>query len=209
VHITSVEKDDWFVLCSDGMLEQMSNDELVSILTSKTSGEEKRQKLIEATKGNQDNHTAWLIHIRSVEYEEADRELVNEELTSRCNALKILPRPNNNDNLQIADEDDVVVVSRPKPSKKKRPLQQMVFTTLAFLFALMIIWFIFLRNTEKETAPKEEPLMQLPVKPSNKKDNTKDSINKDSTRKKKNESTGNQQPVNAPRRNDTQRHLQN
>ena len=40
---------------------------------------------MEATINNQDNHTAWIIHIKSVIKEVKDREIPNEELTARCN----------------------------------------------------------------------------------------------------------------------------
>ena len=35
IHITDIKPGDYFYMCSDGMLEQMSNDELVGILSSK------------------------------------------------------------------------------------------------------------------------------------------------------------------------------
>lgn len=62
--LTDVRPGDWFYMCSDGMLEQMDDDELVGILsdTSK-SDKEKRQILLDLTEGNRDNHTAFLIHV--------------------------------------------------------------------------------------------------------------------------------------------------
>ena len=108
IHITDIQPDDWFYMCSDGMIEQMEGPELVKILSSDKSDKEKRQQLIEATKDNQDNHTAWLIHIDDVIHEDEDKQLENEEPTARCNALNILPRDD--------DNDDVVLVTKPKKS---------------------------------------------------------------------------------------------
>lgn len=92
IHITDIQIGDYFYLCSDGMLESMGNGELIEIFSSKSSDEEKRQMLIEATKDNHDNHSAWLIHIKDVIYEDTDEALVNEEETARCNQLNIIPK---------------------------------------------------------------------------------------------------------------------
>ena len=117
IHITDVQPGDYFYLCSDGMLEQMSNDELISVLISDTTDEEKKKKLIETTVNNQDNHSAWLIHIENVVKEEGDEALENEESTSRCNAINIIPK------VIEASEDDVVIVQEVK--KTKTLLQRM------------------------------------------------------------------------------------
>lgn len=90
IHITDIQKGDYFYLCSDGMLESMGNGELIEIFSSKSSDEGKRQMLIEATKDNLDNHSAWIIHIKDVIHEDADKALVNEEDTARCNQLNII-----------------------------------------------------------------------------------------------------------------------
>ena len=207
IHITDIQPGDYFYMCSDGMLEQMDNDELVGILSLKETDESKRQQLVTATIGNQDNHSAWLIHIKDVIKEDDDGRLVNEEPTARCNALNIIPQVSDNDDVQIADDDDVVMVSTPKPVKKRLPLRQIALAALAFLLTLVAVWFLFLRNSDKEDVPVEEPMMQSPIKPINGKDCKDTMIKKSVNNIKKYESAGNQQPVDAPRRNDTTRHL--
>lgn len=113
IHITDVKTGDWFYLCSDGMLELMSDDDLVALLSSDASDDEIRQQLIVSTDNSQDNHSAWLIHIKDVMMEEDDEHLVNEESTAQCNALNIFRR----------QEDDVIVVE--KVEKTKTLLQRM------------------------------------------------------------------------------------
>ena len=111
IQITDVQVGDYFYMCSDGMLEQMSNEELVALFSSDVSDEEKRSQLIKATANNKDNHSAWLIHIKDVIMEEGDDNLVNEEPTARCNAINIIPK--------LGDakiEDDVVIVNEEKKS---------------------------------------------------------------------------------------------
>lgn len=118
VHITDIQPGDYFYMCSDGMLEQMTNEELVALLLSDISDEEKRSQLIKATANNKDNHSAWLIHIKDVIKEDGDDKLVNEESTTRCNAINIIPKV-----ATTTKKDDVVVVQ--KEEKAKSFLQRM------------------------------------------------------------------------------------
>ncbi len=117
IHITDIQSGDYFYLCSDGMLEKMSNDELVGIFSSEDTDAEKQSVLIKATSDNQDNHSAWIIHIKDVIHEEGDEQLVNEEPTARCNAINIIPK------VIEANENDVVIVQEVK--KAKTLLQKM------------------------------------------------------------------------------------
>lgn len=117
IHITDIQLGDYFYMCSDGMLEQMSNEELLMLFSSDAADEEKQRQLIEATTNNQDNHTAWLIHIKDVVKEPDDEVLENEEPVARCNALNIIPK------VIEANEDDVVIVQEVK--KTKSLLQRM------------------------------------------------------------------------------------
>ena len=117
IHITDIQPGDYFYMCSDGMLELMSNDELMTMLSSEATDEEKRKQLIKATVNNQDNHSAWFIQVKDVIKEEGDEALENEEPTSRCNAINIIPK------VIEASEDDVVIVQEVK--KTKTLLQKM------------------------------------------------------------------------------------
>ena len=111
IHITDVQAGDYFYMCSDGMLEQMTNEELLAILSSDISDEEKRSQLIKSTANNKDNHSAWLIHIKDVIKEEGDDNFVNEESIARCNAINIIPKV-----VTTKTEEDVVIVNEEKKS---------------------------------------------------------------------------------------------
>lgn len=106
IHITDFQPDDYFYMCSDGMLEQMNNDQLVALLFADAPDEDKCQSLIAATANNQDNHSAWLIHIKDVIHEEGYEQLVNEEPTARCNAVNLIPK----EKQETVDKDDDVVI---------------------------------------------------------------------------------------------------
>ncbi|MBQ8047086.1 MAG: serine/threonine-protein phosphatase [Prevotella sp.] len=86
-HMADIEEGDYFYLCSDGMLEKMDDDELVDILAQPCSDQEKKEMLLEATKENKDNHSAYLLNVLEVIYDEGDDLLPNDELTTRSNAL--------------------------------------------------------------------------------------------------------------------------
>ena len=91
VHIADIKPGDYFFICSDGMLEQMENDELCNLLSSNITDEEKRTYLEDKTKGNKDNHSSYIIHIDKVIKEQGDEQLINDELTSTDNAMTIKP----------------------------------------------------------------------------------------------------------------------
>ena len=91
IHISDIQPGDYFYICSDGMLEQMEDEELLDVFSANVSDEEKRQMLISETSDNKDNHSAYIVHIKEVSHDEADVSLVNEEPTAKCNALNIKP----------------------------------------------------------------------------------------------------------------------
>lgn len=113
IHITDIQNGDYFYMCSDGMLEAMSNQELVSILSSNETDIEKRNRLVERTKESQDNHSAWILHVKSMTKEHCDETLPNEELTARCNVMTSMSE-------FVCQEDEVVIVNEEKNSLIQR-----------------------------------------------------------------------------------------
>ena len=98
VHVSDIKPDDYFYLCTDGMLEMMSDGEIVDILADNISDEQKRQRLIEATKDNKDNHSAYLIHIDEVTVERYDKNLPDNEAEMMAKSKR-----------RVDNEDDTVV----------------------------------------------------------------------------------------------------
>lgn len=105
IHISDIQPGDYFYICSDGMLEQMEDEELLDVFSANVRDEEKRQLLISETSDNKDNHSAYIVHIKEVSHDEADVSLVNEEPTAKCNALNIKP-----DVEEVTASPDVEVV---------------------------------------------------------------------------------------------------
>ena len=105
IHITDIQANDYFYMCSDGMMEKMTNNELLTLFSADMDDKMKVGQLKMATNQNFDNHTAWIIHIKNAIKEENDDQFENEERTSRINAINILPHP-----VYDAEDDDVVVI---------------------------------------------------------------------------------------------------
>lgn len=120
VHITDIKPGDYFYICSDGMLEQMENNELCNLFSANTSDDKKRQQLIAATTDNKDNNSAYFMHINNVVKEEEDDKLLNNEQTSSDNALNIMPKKTSVVSVNDGHDDVVEVVDKPHPSKKLR-----------------------------------------------------------------------------------------
>ena len=193
IHITDIQPGDYFYMCSDGMLEQMSNNELVDLLSSDSKDEEKRKQLISATSNNQDNHSAWLIHIKDVVKEEGDEQLVDEEPTSRCNAMNIQPQTDDNSDVQIVDDDVVVVSAPPKTKKKKIPFLKWVIAAILCLVILLAACFVLFGNDKKDDNEKDkiERMMRKPIKHSHDKLNRTATTLKDSNNVNRNDTARN------------------
>ena len=132
VHIADIQPDDYFYICSDGMLEQMDNDELCRLLSTDGSDEKKRMQLIAATSDNKDNHSAYLIHIKEVMREAGDNMLLDDEQTSKDNAVNIRPQ---------SQSDDVSIVSRPtsKPQAEVRKSPKRGYALYVLLAVCIIL----------------------------------------------------------------------
>lgn len=122
IHISDIQPGDYFYICSDGMLEQMEDEELLDVFSANVRDEEKRQMLISETSDNKDNHSAYILHIKDVSHDEADVSLVNEEPTVKCNALNIKP-----DVEEMTASPDVEVV---KPVGTPPPVPDSVIVDL-------------------------------------------------------------------------------
>lgn len=165
VHITDLRPGDYLYICSDGMLEQMDNDALCQLFSSQDSDEAKRQQLVEATKGNKDNHSAYFVGIASVSSGEGDESLLDDEQTSKDNALNI--RPVFEAEKVASDVEEVSVVEetprvgklvrpqplRPQPQAPKGGKGKLVLGAAAALVALACAYFFLTPKEEKVAAP--------------------------------------------------------
>ena len=126
----------------------MDNDDVFKFLSASGSDKKKRDKIREATDGNQDNRSAYILHIQDVILEPNDeRRMVNEETTARCNALNMKPVDKN---VVIQDEDPVdddatILSSSPRTQSrklipKKKPLTWLWWAILIAAIVAVAAW---------------------------------------------------------------------
>ena len=72
--IRNVEAGDIFLICSDGVYDEIDDKNIAGILSEGISLSEKREKLAKSTVNSKDNNTAILIEISSVEKGADDNE---------------------------------------------------------------------------------------------------------------------------------------
>lgn len=92
-HLTDILPGDYFYMCSDGMLEEASDENILNVITKpNATDEQKLEMLRNVTEENKDNHTAHLIHIDKVE---GDASIAsNEESHSHVKGIWITPEFN-------------------------------------------------------------------------------------------------------------------
>lgn len=119
VHTTNVQPGDYFYLCSDGMLEEMTDNQLLNVLCAEASDVMKAGSLVSMTADNKDNHTAVLIKVKSVLAEDGDAKLLNDEATSEYNEMAVA-----NTVVMSKDQKPNPVVPPYKPEKKSEAKAQ-------------------------------------------------------------------------------------
>ena len=87
VHSTDLRPGDLFLLCSDGVLERLTDAQLLGILCAELPDEERLQRLRTATADAADNHTAYLVRVLDVKPEADDAAAPHDEDSSRANLL--------------------------------------------------------------------------------------------------------------------------
>lgn len=72
-HTNDIEAGDYFMLCSDGILEQLEDDNIRFIFSEKTEDAQNKVKILtQVTEQNHDNHTAILVHVIDVDKDMTD-----------------------------------------------------------------------------------------------------------------------------------------
>lgn len=93
VHVTNIQSGDYFVIFSDGMLENMNEDDVCAFFSEAGSDDKKRNLLRSSTSANKDNHSALFFKIRGTVAESGDDFLEDNEQSSADNALSGRPAP--------------------------------------------------------------------------------------------------------------------
>lgn len=166
-HVTDIQPGDYFYLCSDGMLEEMEDTELLQLLSADSSNEKKRSQLVAATVDNKDNHSAYLIQVSEVIREDSDKSLSGNETEVPWNVADELMKM-----MDVEDAIDVSLVQTPEapkglekpvshttPVRQKKKQNSKSYLTY-IVAALVVACLFFIYGTMKgcnRTAKSEEP----------------------------------------------------
>lgn len=88
INTKDVEVGDFFFLCTDGVLQNVTDEKLVAIVSSDKSSKEKIDSLAKLSSSSSDNNTAILINVESVD---EDEELRNDD-DININSTQKFPR---------------------------------------------------------------------------------------------------------------------
>ena len=143
-HTADIRPGDYFMLCSDGILEQMEDDNIKYIFSPKVKSDaDKVKMIIDVTAQNHDNHTAILVHIMDV----IDPIPVFRH-TAKPEA-EPLTGPKFNDTFDIEKEHD--------DNKGKKGILNMLTIALVCIFLGGAFVYTFTSgDEEKEAAPTSE-----------------------------------------------------
>ena len=150
-HLVDVQAGDYFYMCSDGMLEETSDENILNILTvSDRTDEQKIETLRGITEENKDNHTAHLIHILEVEGA-ANPNFVRKE-TERKGTM-ITPEFDNAEANAVSSANALNGTSPvpPVPAKKKRSTLPLIFGAVVVAAVAIGATFLLQPRGEKET----------------------------------------------------------
>lgn len=134
-----IRPGDYFLMCSDGILEQMEDDDSIKFIFSRRGGEDSRKvdMLIKATAQNNDNHSAIIVHVTDVINPVEDKAVTVEDTSE----------PDND-----ATEDAGNSTGK---TPLFRVLRYLIIVAIVIL-AIFVIYSIFIKKPDTEETPAQE-----------------------------------------------------
>ncbi|MDE6321065.1 MAG: protein phosphatase 2C domain-containing protein [Muribaculaceae bacterium] len=154
-HTVDIKPGDIFYLCTDGMLENME-DEQIKFNFSHEAGntERKRSSLISATELNRDNHTAIIVEILDV-----IDPLPVPEVTKPIAPVATISDPDDSTTTTPRKVEATKQSAQSKPSNtsnKSNSSHAMVAVIVALTVALIIVLVLLIRSYSSDKAEKED-----------------------------------------------------
>ena len=150
-HLTDIQSGDYIFLCCDGVLEQLTNEHLVKILSMDCSDKEKISLLeAESTDRTRDNYTAYLIPIdkvKGVSSIEQEEEIATVVIESASQSFKLPTSAITS----LHPKADTVATQSLKNNSKKKHIIAVVGLFLLILMLCLGIYFIYFSKHSNKT----------------------------------------------------------
>lgn len=172
--LTDIEEGDYFYMCSDGMLEEMTDENILNILSMTDKDDvQKRDILRRLTTGSKDNHTAHIIRVVSVEDEEATgsgpSSIPGEEKSGGNDTLAAQAPQPTGEQVREDSSEGPSSAPEPQPSEEPRPGRKKGKAWLWVLLILVVCClaaaaYFFLGRGNCPSAPEstDTPRVELP-----------------------------------------------
>lgn len=191
-HIDDIQKGDYFYMCSDGMLEQTEDEQLLFIIAdSDKSNEEKVEKLKYVTEDNKDNHTAHLIEIT---------EVIGAPLKAIIEEPTVIPTatPEKEDYTPETGPTSKITFIKEALSERKQQGNKKLILLLSLVIVILAAALYFSRGKKSNSTDSDKTKTEQGVnskKDSKEKDSAKSSPSKSQAKPKQEET---KEEVNAP-----------
>ena len=185
-HTADIKKGDYFYMCSDGMLEQMEDENILFNFSEATGDDDNKVNILtQATSQNRDNHTAIIIHILDVidplqvESSSSASHIVKNSpiMATVSDNLSSKEQPKESESSNASSNNIIHIPNGDNGYKryyKKMKSKLGLYISMA-LFVLLLVLFFFVigsktfKNREKKREKIENPQKQtkIPIKSNN------------------------------------------
>lgn len=141
---TDIKKGDYFFLCCDGVLEQLTNQRLCEILADHKLNDKQKLSAIKAECDDktQDNYTCWLIPV----------DKVSGDITPDNSSDDIIKADEDSELIVLSEEDNKTV-----SVKEKNRSFSMVIAVIISLFVIVVSYYTCCYNSEDLISDEENP----------------------------------------------------
>lgn len=142
--LSDIQPGDYFFLCSDGVLEKLTNEKLCSVLSDTALSDTEKMKTLEAIGENatKDNYTAYLIPIDQVESEKVDEKPEEDQGIVMATLVDEAPGEEGKAEMNVFAENASTLnpVVKPICMKYKKGLYFIALTVAAILTLLIFFY---------------------------------------------------------------------
>ncbi len=166
IHTSSdIQPGDYFYLCSDGMLENMEDEQLCYFFSEEAGADQQKvESLLKATQENRDNHSAILVHILDV----TDPIAVAPPPVAKTTPLMGEVHDAEQEEEETTEApSSQIIIPIDKPKRKKRKHFIVTVSLVLVLLVALALCYIMIHKRWKPLNPPEGPTIEQPNDSSN------------------------------------------